>query len=114
MNLSFSESMAKAASLYLAGKTAEALGELQAAKRNGSESPKLDSAVGHLHFEQGEFAAAAAAYRNVLGVEPNNSTAHYNLGICLDKLGAWEEAASEFQRSIDIDPRRTGSYVGLG
>ena len=56
MNPALAESMVKAASLEITGKTEEALAELCRAQDAGHQSPKLATAIGHLQFELGEVA----------------------------------------------------------
>ena len=60
------------------------------------------------------FQAAARTYEEALRLDGEDSTTHYNRGVCLEKLEAWEEAAAAFQKAIDLDSRRTSSYLGLG
>lgn len=114
MSLSVPESMVRAASLAIAGKKEEALAELCRACSEGRQSAKLYSAIGHLQFELRHFQAAAGAYQEALRLDGVDSATHYNRGVCLEKLQAWEEAAAAFQRAIDLDSRRTSSYLGLG
>ena len=70
MSSSLTESMVKAASLQITGKTGEALAELFRAQDEGHHSAKLCCAVGHLQFELGQFQAAATAYEAVLRLGP--------------------------------------------
>ena len=114
MSSALIETMVKAASLQMTGDAAGALAELCHARDEGDQSPKLYCAVGHLHFELGQFEAAARSYQGVLRLNGDDSTAHYNLAVCLEKLGAWEQAAQAFRKAIEKDPRRAGAHLGLG
>ena len=114
MSLSLAESMFNAASLAIAGKKEDALAELRQARDAGHRSPKLSSAIGHLQFELRHFEPAAAAYEEALRLDRDDSTSHYNRGVCLEKLESWEPAAAAFQRAIDLDSRRASAYLGLG
>src|SRR5437588_9065385 len=100
MNPALAESMLKAASLQMTGKAEEALAELSRARDGGHESPKLYCAIGHLQFELGRFDAAANAYEGVARLDAEDATAHYNLAVSLEKMGAWEQAAAAFQKAI--------------
>ena len=114
MNPALAESMVNAASLEITGKTEEALVELCRARDAGHQSPKLATAIGHLQFELGRFQAAAIAYEDVVRRDRDDSTSHYNLAVCLEKLGCWGEAAAAFRKAIEMDPRRAGAHLGLG
>jgi tetratricopeptide (TPR) repeat protein len=114
MSLPLAESMTTAAYLAIAGKKEEALAELSQARDAGHRSPGLFGAIGHLQFELGCFDAAARAYEEALGLDRDNSTNHYNRGVCLEKLEAWEEAAAAFEKAVELDSRRSNAYLGLG
>jgi tetratricopeptide (TPR) repeat protein len=91
-----------------------AVAELRRARDAGVQSPKLYCAIGHLHFELGQFSAAAASYEDELRMANDDATAHYNLAVCLEKLGEWEHADKAFQKAIEKDPRRAGAHLGRG
>ena len=114
MSSSLAESMINAASLEIAGKKEEALAELCQARDAGHHSPKLYGAIGHLQFELRSFEAAAQSYEEALRMDPDDSTAHYDRAVCLEKLRAWEDAAAGFQRAIELDSRRASAHLGLG
>lgn len=114
MNASLAESMIRAASLEIGGKTEEAVAELCRAREAGHQSSTLFSAIGHLQFELRYFQEAAGSYEEALRLDRDDATTHYNRAVCLEKLGAWEDAAAAFQKSIDLDSRRAGAYLGLG
>ncbi len=114
MSATLHESMAQAAVLQMTGKLAESLAELRRAKAAGHQSPKLACAVGHLHFELGEYDAAAAAYEELAQAETSDATAQFNLGVALEKAGQWARAAAAFRKAIELEPRRTGAQLGLG
>jgi tetratricopeptide (TPR) repeat protein len=62
--------------------------------------------IGETYFEQGSFAPALAMYREVLGSSPRNEKwlspwAHFQSGICLNKLGDPSAAEKEFRSVLD-------------
>lgn len=50
------------------------------------------------------FPEAIDLYRAVIGIQPNNAQAHYNLGLALRATGRNAEADPEFQRAAQLDP----------
>src|SRR5258708_36864484 len=114
MNRSVAEPMIKAASLQLTGKVEEALAELCGARDAGRGSPKLYCAIGHLQFELRQFEAAAKTYEDAAKLDETDRTAHYNLAVCRERLGEWEQAAAAFGKALEQDPRHTSAPVAVG
>jgi tetratricopeptide (TPR) repeat protein len=114
MSLPLAEAMIDAASLAIAGKKEDALAELCRSRDAGHQSPKLYDAIGHLQFDLRQFEAAAATYDTSLRLSPGDSLTYYNRAVCLEKMEAWEEAATAFHRAIELDSRRASAYLGLG
>src|SRR3954447_9997063 len=85
--------LAKAVSLHLEGKRQEALQELNGAVSHAGETAELCSAIGHIHFELEQYDEAAKNYTRLLSLDPKHLTGQFNLAVCLEKLGRWEEAA---------------------
>jgi tetratricopeptide (TPR) repeat protein len=109
-----SHALAKAVSLHLDGKPSEALAELYAAIDRGERDAEVYSALGHIHFQLGQFDEAATSYWKLLQLEPAHRTASFNLAVCLEKLGRWEEACEKFSRALDADPQRSEAFLGIG
>src|SRR5215467_6865223 len=101
MSVSLAESMTKAALLEIAGKKEEALAELCRARDAGERAPKLLGAIGHMQFDLRHFVDANQSYEESLRLEPDDAGTHYNRGVCLEKLGDWDNAAAAFQKAID-------------
>jgi tetratricopeptide (TPR) repeat protein len=51
--------------------------------------------------------------RQVIGLHPSNSMAHFLLGRLLAEAGRFDEAASSFERTIEIAPGEHRAYLGL-
>ena len=96
-----SPALARAVSLHLEGKHKDALKELNTALENGEESAEIYSAKGHLQYELDQFEEAVKSYEKLLAMAPRHTTANFNLGICYEKLGRWNEATEAFQKALD-------------
>ena len=108
-----SSSLARAVSLHLEGKRKEALRELNSAIENGEQGADIYAAKGHIQFELEQYDDAVKTYEKLLGAAPQHPTANFNLGICYEKLGRWQEASDSFQKALEVDPQR-GSQPRLG
>src|SRR5580704_13335181 len=101
-----SPALARAVSLHLEGKRKDALRELNTAIEAGEESPEIYAAKGHIQFELEQYDDAVKTYERLLEAVPRHPTASFNLGICYEKLGRWNEATTSFQNALTIDPQR--------
>src|ERR1700678_4472064 len=93
-----SPALARAVSLHLEGKRKDALRELNTAIENGEETPEIFAAKGHLQFELEQYDEAIKTYEKLLKLAPRHATANFNLGICYEKLGHWQEATDSFTK----------------
>src|SRR5579883_1436900 len=91
-----STALARAVSLHLAGKPDEALKHLQRAALSDG-SPEIYRAMGHIQFELGVFQESATSYRTLVKLKPNYSMGWFNLAVCLERLGSWEDASQSFE-----------------
>ena len=71
----------------------------------------FQQAVALLHTRQ--FAGAAAAWEEVLGLAPALPEAHVNLGFSLIGTGDWARARDSFQRALALRPGQKNAYYGL-
>lgn len=109
-----SKTLSKAVSLHLEGKLEPAARLLAKAIEEGEKDPGLFSALGHIHYELGDYAAASQAYGQLAEVEPLHRTAHFNRAVCLGNLKDWDGAASCFRRATETDASRADAMLGLG
>src|SRR5215470_11818226 len=109
-----SPALARSVSLHLEGKRKEALRELNIAIENGEDSAEVFAAKGHIQFELEQYEEAIKTYERLLGISPRHVTAHFNLGICHEKLGRWQEATTAFEKALETDPQRVEAHLGLG
>jgi tetratricopeptide (TPR) repeat protein len=107
-------SLVKAIVLHMEKKLDEAIKELNRGIKAGEQSVDVYSALGHLQFEVGRFDAAAEAYSHVLKREPLHQTCHYNLAVCLEKLGRHKDALASFQKAFEINSQRVEMGIGVG
>ncbi len=87
-----SPALARSVALHLEGKRKEALREINTAIENGEESVEVLAAKGHIQFELEQFDDAVKTYERLIAMAPQHPTASFNLGICYEKAGRWQEA----------------------
>lgn len=107
-------SLVKAIVLHMEKKLEEAIKELQGAIKAGEQHVDVFAAMGHLQFETGRFEAAADAYGQVIKREPLHKTCHYNLAVCLEKLGRHKDSLVSFQKAFELNSRRVEMGIGVG
>jgi len=99
-----SSALAKAVTLATGGHLDDAVKELADAAERGESPAEVQAALGHLRFEQKNWEEAARCYGKVAEVEPKHRAAHYNLGLCLERQGKFQEAAKAFETALAIFP----------
>ena len=105
--------LAKAVSLHLEGKRKEALQELKGAVAGGGDSAEFYSAMGHIQFELEQYEDAVKSYTKLLTMDAKNTAGQFNLAVCLEKLGRWDEASERFSKSLEANPNRAEARLGL-
>ena len=94
--------------LGLLAQTGDRLAEAEENYRAAlNADPSFASALYNLatiRYRQGATLESADLYRQVLELEPNNANAHLNLGFSLRDLGKNEQAMTEFEKAIILDP----------
>ena len=65
------------------------------------------------HHKINDITKAVGYYRKALSFDPNYVDALENLGLCMNKLGRYEEAADLFKKVLDKHPGRRVSLAGL-
>lgn len=110
------EELVYAAELYSTDRCAEALPWLeelmgQCAGQADRRAVLLFTAL--CRADLGDGAGAEAAYRSLLYIDPENSTALSNLGLLLQKKGKYMEAEGFYQRAMNCDPDNAYPYNNL-
>jgi tetratricopeptide (TPR) repeat protein len=67
-----------------------------------------------IEFALGRFQDAALSYFSITISDPDNSNAHYNLALCLERCGRWDMATEAFQRLLRLDAEQEEARLGLG
>ena len=103
---------ATAVKLASDGKLDDAIKELERAaerrrKSGGSRTPA--SAICASNSRNGT--KPLARYAKVAELEPKHRTAHYNLGLCLERQGKFADAAKAFDTALAIDPKRWQAHA---
>ena len=109
-----SESLARAVALHLAGKREEALKELQRAVSGNQASAEIYRAIAHIQFELGDYKEAGRNYRLLTQVKPQFAMGWFNLAVCLERLGAWDDASQAFHKASTLNPKHIDSQLGPG
>ena len=110
----FAGAFAKAVSLASQGHLADAIEALELGAEMGEDPVEIHSGLGHLRFEQQNWAEAAHHYAAVAQAEPGHPTAHYNLALCLERQEKFAEAAEAFGQALTDDPARWQAELGRG
>ncbi len=76
---------------------------------------RVDAAIelARLYNDAGQPDPAAGAYRNALTLEPRNSTAAFELGETLARLGDYGAAERSFQDALRFDPQHIDARLAL-
>jgi tetratricopeptide (TPR) repeat protein len=68
----------------------------------------------HEHYEAGRWQEAESELRRALALNPYRPDWHFNLGLTLEQVGRFEEAASCFKAAHELDPdAQSANCVGL-
>ena len=96
-----SPTLAKAVTLASEGHVDDAIRALKGAAARGESPIEVHTGLGHLGFEQQNWAEAARNYAKAAEIEPENYTAHYNLGLCRLKLEQADRAVESFEAALN-------------
>src|SRR5579884_2222933 len=109
-----SPSLGKAVKLASEGKLNDAIKELERAAERGENPSEVYTGLGHLRFEQQNWAEAANCYSKAAAADPKHRSAHYNRGLCLERQEKFEDAAKAFEAALAFDPKRWQAQLGRG
>ena len=71
-------------------------------------------ARGGLHEEAGDLTAAQGDYSKAVDLDPENDTAHFQLGNVLESLGLYEQALRSYDAAIRFNPEHDDAYNNRG
>jgi len=56
---------------------------------------------------------ARALLEKAIALDPRDASAHFEMGVALERLQRYEEAVPEFQRAADLDPQDSAAHYRL-
>ena len=86
------------------GMAAQATVPLEKAKRREPNKASIRESLGIAYFRIGRYDEAAAEFRAILELAPNDDYAHYALGRCLEKQGREHEANGHYKLASSLRP----------
>ena len=86
------------------GMAAQATVPLEKAKRREPNKASIRESLGIAYFRIGRFEEAAAEFRAMLELAPNDDYAHYALGRCLERQGHETEAQGHYKLASTMRP----------
>ena len=92
------------------GMAAQATVPLEKAKRREPNKASIRESLGIAYFRIGRYDEAAAEFRAILELAPNDDYAHYALGRCLEKQGKAHEANGHYKLAASLRPGKA-DYV---
>jgi tetratricopeptide (TPR) repeat protein len=93
-----------ALALLRAGRTAEAIAELERAQRDDPSIPHTWFNLGIVFKKQGEHERALAQFEQMVRRVPDDAISRYNLGYLYELTGKSEKALAEFEQAARLDP----------
>src|SRR5215217_1764718 len=85
-----------------------AAGSGAAADEKSPADAKKEFAAGEKAFDQSDFVAALDHFKKAYELAPRDAV-HFNIGVCLEKLGRFKEATAEYEsaaKSTELDAQK--------
>lgn len=86
----------------------------QVAELKELDPAKGNALQGRLHFNEGEWAEAEAAYLAALEADAENADYQYLIGFSQQQQERYDAAIASFERAIEIDPGAMSAYYQIG
>lgn len=86
----------------------------EALLKSDPDNLALHDELGRLYAAAGDFANAAAQFRESLRLDPSAAATHYNLGQALFGLRRYEEAELRYREAIELTPQHAEAQLGIG
>lgn len=97
-----------------AGRTEQAISELQTAIRLNTMSADAYNYLGVTYYRSGRIEDAVVHYKRACYIQPDNVQAHFNLGLAYYRLGRAEDAISEYKTALALDAEHAKAHYNLG
>ncbi len=69
---------------------------------------------GQKAMDRQDYAAAADIYRRFVADQPNEAYGHFQLGYAFTALSRHDEAAAEYRKAAELDPKMAAAHMDLG
>ncbi len=99
--------------LLRAGKTADAIAELQRVQQQDPSLPHTWFNLGIAYKKDSQYDKAIAQFEQMVKLAPNEPISHYNLGYLYKLTDKPADALREFERSTALDPNLAGPHFQL-
>jgi tetratricopeptide (TPR) repeat protein len=99
--------------LLRAGKTPEAITQLEAVQKHDPSLPHSWFNLGITYKKQGEHEKALVQFQGMIKLVPDEPISHYNLGALYKLAGRQADAISEFQAAARLDPSLAAPHFQL-
>ncbi|MCY2932313.1 MAG: tetratricopeptide repeat protein, partial [Planctomycetota bacterium] len=100
--------------LLQAGKTDEAVGQFEQARRIKPNSSEVLCGLGTAMTAMGKPKEALAYLEESLRLNPGSSDAHNNLAVLLSREGKTREAIEHYEEALRINPEYADAHLNLG
>ena len=100
--------------LTTAGRTAEAIEQLEEALRLQPDSVSAHNNLGFALGNSGRLQECIQHYQEAVRLNPEHYAAHNNLGLALTRSGQLQEAIEHYQRATQIQPDFASAYSNWG
>ncbi|MBM3773538.1 MAG: tetratricopeptide repeat protein [Acidobacteria bacterium] len=99
--------------LLRAGRTAEAIGELEKAQKQDASIPHTWFNLGITFKREGQYERGVQQLEQMIRLRPEEPVAHYNLAVLLKLTGKPQPALKHLERARDLDPNLAGPHFQL-
>jgi tetratricopeptide (TPR) repeat protein len=99
---------------HLAGKTDQAIAELEHSLDLMPGNPEGEYNLGVMFEGRQDYLAAITHYEKAVGLDPSLALAHNNLGNCYQKVGEIQKAIAEYRKTAEVDPKHVECHYNLG
>jgi len=74
---------------------------------------QVQNRAGEILIEKGKDRESSASFREAVRLDPSNERAHFNLGLSLLKISAWDEALKHYKLAVELRPENAQAYSEL-